>query len=570
MLNEMRYGKMQESTIQIFKSLSRTVTYSDGIEPTEMYPTRREVANANAWRLKQLPGSLQTYEAQDHKGVDHKNQPISYEQMLSLLDRLVAPKTLELKVGAQVMLVKNLKQGILVNGSIGRVVRFDTPSEAAKHNTKIAPNPVSPYYLQVYTSAYLVPIIISVGNVLQYDWTVPFAPGTLYQICMFDKNGNTGGCQDVYTMIPSNSSSSPSCTNVTFPNPLQVDATVANGPMSQYGWIEQCTDISIVPRNGTPPYLMTVSPTLHPPYNITGDGSKSLNWTVSLSWASSFFVSVVDSAGNVWSNGLLHSGEGPNTACLAGLIRDNNSSGVSTGTAVGAGLGGLGVGLIAGLAGAIFFLHFRDKKRNSATSLLDLRGGSFPGSPQGIMENTLGLSTNTTSFGNRTSNLPTAGTHYHVEPFVLPPVNEDGRLGSPPTSPTHNPSNPSLNAISSAPDTSARPTSSGRQVYVVHHDGGRAPVTVYTQEGTQVVELPPGYPGEAMARGSAGPLLNPHSHVGHDARSAVGSSTGIGSGSSDAERTDASGPAEQLASLQQVRRPGNIRKPKVRRPESRD
>ncbi len=31
------------------------------------------------------------------------------------------------------------------------------------------------------------------------------------------------------------------------------------------------------------------------------------------------------------------------------------------------------------------------------------------------------------------------------------------------------------------------------QVYVVHHDGGRAPVTVYHETGTEVVELPPRY-----------------------------------------------------------------------------
>jgi len=36
MLNEMRYGELQESTIQIFKTLNRKVTYTDGIEPTEM------------------------------------------------------------------------------------------------------------------------------------------------------------------------------------------------------------------------------------------------------------------------------------------------------------------------------------------------------------------------------------------------------------------------------------------------------------------------------------------------------------------------------------------------------
>ncbi|KAJ3556315.1 hypothetical protein NM688_g2097 [Phlebia brevispora] len=30
-------------------------------------------------------------------------------------------------------------------------------------------------------------------------------------------------------------------------------------------------------------------------------------------------------------------------------------------------------------------------------------------------------------------------------------------------------------------------------VYVVHHDAGRPPVTVYTADGTEVVELPPRY-----------------------------------------------------------------------------
>lgn len=38
-----------------------------------------------------------------------------------------------------------------------------------------------------------------------------------------------------------------------------------------------------------------------------------------------------------------------------------------------------------------------------------------------------------------------------------------------------------------------------QQVYVVHHDGGRAPVTVYTSEGAQVVELPPRYPEEGTS-----------------------------------------------------------------------
>lgn len=53
----------------------------------------------------------------------------------------------------------------------------------------------------------------------------------------FDKFGNTGGCQATYTMIPP--LSIPNCSNVTFPPLLDVQATVDNGPMSQFGWVDQ-------------------------------------------------------------------------------------------------------------------------------------------------------------------------------------------------------------------------------------------------------------------------------------------------------------------------------------------
>lgn len=70
------------------------------------YPTRNEVTNANDSRLRQLPGEPSIYEARDQPGVDDTGQRISHERMLQLLDRLVAPRKLELKVGAQVMLIK--------------------------------------------------------------------------------------------------------------------------------------------------------------------------------------------------------------------------------------------------------------------------------------------------------------------------------------------------------------------------------------------------------------------------------------------------------------------------------
>lgn len=126
MLNEMRYGKLQESTIRIFKTLDRELIYTDGIQPTDMwahpcvlqkrcwanlfprFPTRKEVIYANARRLGELPGRPQIYQAQDQAGVDHREAPISHGLMVNILDQLVAPSRLELKVGAQVMLIKVL------------------------------------------------------------------------------------------------------------------------------------------------------------------------------------------------------------------------------------------------------------------------------------------------------------------------------------------------------------------------------------------------------------------------------------------------------------------------------
>lgn len=59
----------------------------------------------------------------------------------------------------------------------------------------------------------------------------------------FDRNGVTGGCQAVYTVIPSSNStvnSAPSCQNVSFPaGALDVVGIVDNGPMSQFGWVDQ-------------------------------------------------------------------------------------------------------------------------------------------------------------------------------------------------------------------------------------------------------------------------------------------------------------------------------------------
>lgn len=145
-LNSMRFGQMDPSTVEQFKKLSRPVNYTDGIGPTQLYscrlnlfltfhqdsifryPTRHEVDKANETRLKELPDKAHTYQSMDLPGRDSKGERISEQTMERLLERLIASKIISLKVsgkfskicqissksinsslskiGAQVMLVK--------------------------------------------------------------------------------------------------------------------------------------------------------------------------------------------------------------------------------------------------------------------------------------------------------------------------------------------------------------------------------------------------------------------------------------------------------------------------------
>ncbi|EEB95730.1 hypothetical protein MPER_05254 [Moniliophthora perniciosa FA553] len=69
---------------------------------------------------------------------DSNDVDISYAQATRLLDyRTIVPQILQLKVGAQVMLVKNIHQQGLVNGSIGQIDRFCTVSDALKDRVSI-------------------------------------------------------------------------------------------------------------------------------------------------------------------------------------------------------------------------------------------------------------------------------------------------------------------------------------------------------------------------------------------------------------------------------------------------
>ncbi|KAJ8462879.1 hypothetical protein ONZ45_g17775 [Pleurotus djamor] len=94
-----------------------SLTYK--MESVSLYSRRIDVDEENRRRLAELPSSTFVYDS-----VDGGSGADAWKHLLNI----TAPSRLELKEGAQVMLLKNIAAGDgLVNGSIGMVISFHTP-----------------------------------------------------------------------------------------------------------------------------------------------------------------------------------------------------------------------------------------------------------------------------------------------------------------------------------------------------------------------------------------------------------------------------------------------------------
>lgn len=219
--------------------------------------------------------------------------------------------------------------------------------------------------------------------------------------------------------------------------------------------------------------------------------------------------------------------------------------------AIGSGVGGLVVGLLIGLAATYLLMRWSYKKKILTDRFVDM--ASSHGSPHATAYSHL-----TPDFQYRaipttsTSGItPSAAVHrmgsgslqYHVEPFVMP--DEDGRLPNEVRSPTmregqhHGTGHPVATppeAVSPAPQTPSH-------VYVLHHDSNIPPVTIFHENGTEIVELPPRY---LQGSTSQSDMVS----EGREGRTDTNSR-------SDGSRTDASQPL----ALHQPRQPTQARKP---------
>ncbi|KAH7318844.1 hypothetical protein B0J17DRAFT_301489 [Rhizoctonia solani] len=106
MLNDARAGVVTDESAELLKTLARPVHYEDGIGPTEIYPRRYEADGANRKQLMKLPGEIRTFHAYDRRGKDGDDNSIDPERAALLFSRMIVPKSLPLKVGAQVMCLR--------------------------------------------------------------------------------------------------------------------------------------------------------------------------------------------------------------------------------------------------------------------------------------------------------------------------------------------------------------------------------------------------------------------------------------------------------------------------------
>ncbi|XP_043843659.1 ATP-dependent DNA helicase PIF1 [Dromiciops gliroides] len=116
LLQAVRLGRCSDEVTQQLKATAKHKVERDGILATRLCTHQDDVALTNERRLQQLPGQIYSYEAVD-----------SDPDMVRTLDsQCPVSHLLQLKLGAQVMLVKNLavSQG-LVNGARGVVVGFE-------------------------------------------------------------------------------------------------------------------------------------------------------------------------------------------------------------------------------------------------------------------------------------------------------------------------------------------------------------------------------------------------------------------------------------------------------------
>jgi ATP-dependent DNA helicase PIF1 len=126
-LTKIRRGQLDEEVMAFITACThRELPSDDEIKPTMLYARNKDVDTENVTNLHALPGPLVTFAAVDSVHPEKDAPAWACEKMLrdAFFKSALVPDRVILKVGAQVMLTKNLPEESLVNGSRGVVKHF--------------------------------------------------------------------------------------------------------------------------------------------------------------------------------------------------------------------------------------------------------------------------------------------------------------------------------------------------------------------------------------------------------------------------------------------------------------
>jgi ATP-dependent DNA helicase PIF1 len=133
MLNEIRWGRCSQKIAQILQRTSMNNLEKSDVKALQLFPKNREVDSINETALKEIKEEATVFEARDTG---------DYPFIDQLQKNCLAPSRLELKVGCQVMLLKNLDASRgLINGARGVVKEFQYHDDPEAKNSVV----ISPY-----------------------------------------------------------------------------------------------------------------------------------------------------------------------------------------------------------------------------------------------------------------------------------------------------------------------------------------------------------------------------------------------------------------------------------------
>lgn len=129
-LRQLREGKCPRDVEELLATchVSRKPFIADGIIPTKLYCTNKNVDRENTTKLNTLQGRFHQFSSQDiflAQQESNSRPSISTQHVLADQMEKQSPSAIWLKVGAQVMLCKNMPEWNLCNGSRGVVVGFE-------------------------------------------------------------------------------------------------------------------------------------------------------------------------------------------------------------------------------------------------------------------------------------------------------------------------------------------------------------------------------------------------------------------------------------------------------------